>query len=95
MDRDDSDQIKLSLNFADFIVIPLFKKLLKLFSGLDIPFGNLLQNRERWSEAKWSPKKESTTAIKPNIVDMSFQTFPSSSGQPKLAALPKIPKKVW
>jgi hypothetical protein len=33
MDRENSDQTKLTLNFVDFIVQPLFKKLTKLFPG--------------------------------------------------------------
>lgn len=49
-DRDDTDQSKLSLNFIDYVVAPLFNILNKSAPELKLLTDNLAQNREFWQK---------------------------------------------
>lgn len=93
MDRDDSDQVKLTLNFIDFIVLPLYKKLAKAFPQIDICVENIQKNRNYWAEPKVYSKKEPTERIdlKPNVVNVSFDE--NTPKQTSILPRIQIPKK--
>lgn len=52
MNRDDTNQAKMSLNFIDYVVSPLFNGIAKAFSELKHFTQNLAVNREFWSKEK-------------------------------------------
>lgn len=57
MDRNDTDQVKMSLNFVDFIGIPLFSTLVAAFPELHVCLETLKDNR-KWWDARRELQKE-------------------------------------
>lgn len=96
MDREDSDQTKLTLNFIDIIVHPLYKRMNKSLGGLEDALKNLEFNRLKWLEPTPTPRKEVEKGMAPkegskpktaSVVRMSLEALPSRS------LLPKLPKR--
>jgi cAMP-specific phosphodiesterase 4 len=48
MDRNDTDQAKMSINFLDFVVLPLYKALAAQFQEMKPCMENLTLNRDYW-----------------------------------------------
>lgn len=57
MDRQSTDQVRMTLNFMDYMVAPLCASLAKLFSGLRPLLENLQLNRAQWAEKANEPTK--------------------------------------
>eukprot|EP00727_Mastigamoeba_balamuthi_P009964 m51a1_g5590 putative camp phosphodiesterase (857) ;mRNA; f:646363-649551 len=55
MDRNDTDQVKMSLNFVDFIGLPLFNSLARVFREMQICVDRLKSNRKFWEDRKPKP----------------------------------------
>jgi hypothetical protein len=72
MDREDSDQCKLTLNFIEIIVAPLYKKLVKIFPPLQICLDNLEKNRLRWNEESQLRKEKTEEKLftGPNVINL-------------------------
>ena len=50
MDRYNTDQIKMSLNFIDYMCLPLFSALRKGFAQFEQTMTNLNENRKLWEK---------------------------------------------
>jgi hypothetical protein len=49
MDRENSNQARMSLNFFDFIVEPLFQGLKELLPKVEICLSNAFYNKQMWT----------------------------------------------
>jgi len=52
MDRDSTDQVRMSINFVDFIGLPLFGAIAKAFPDVKFFMERLKENRAFWAEKR-------------------------------------------
>lgn len=52
MNRADTSQAKMSLNFIDYVVSPLFNNMVKAFDELTELSTNLQSNKDAWARLK-------------------------------------------
>eukprot|EP01116_Phalansterium_solitarium_P005392 TRINITY_DN1697_c0_g1_i2.p1 TRINITY_DN1697_c0_g1~~TRINITY_DN1697_c0_g1_i2.p1 ORF type:complete len:1161 (-),score=425.01 TRINITY_DN1697_c0_g1_i2:361-3843(-) len=76
MDRDNSDQAKMSLGFIDFMVSPLLASLKKVIPEIEPMWLNLRSNRDMWDDIQ-KRKLEALAAADPGC------STPKPSGSPR------------
>ncbi|PRP87767.1 cAMP phosphodiesterase [Planoprotostelium fungivorum] len=66
-DRNNTDEVKVSLNFIDFLVQPLYSALVKFLPSLSVTLQYTMENRAYWASLSSNPEVRAVAATPTNL----------------------------